>query len=152
MKLAFKIDEAEKKSGSRRARGRSTKKFLPRGLQVTKRLPALANENLAVETANGSAKESVKEIEPAPVGPVESLSSDSLQLYLNEIGRVKLLTPEEELSLAKRIKRGDKTAREKAIQENQTQFEEAENIYLMNATEKVRRFFELLDLPGDPLR
>ena len=32
MKLAFKIDEVETKSGSRRARGRLTKKFLPRGL------------------------------------------------------------------------------------------------------------------------
>ena len=39
----------------------------------------------------------------------------------------------------------DEGARREAIRQNQTQFEEAENIYLMNATEKVRRFFELLD-------
>jgi hypothetical protein len=39
----------------------------------------------------------------------------------------------------------DEKARREAIQQNQTQFEEAESIYLMNATEKVRRFFELLD-------
>ena len=131
MKLAFKIDETEKKSGGRSARGRLTKKFLPRGLQVTRRLPALANENPAVETV----KDSVKEIEPVPVGPVESLSSDSLQLYLNEIGQVKLLTPEEELSLAKRVKRGDKTAREKMITAN------------LRLVVKIARDYEGLGLP-----
>ena len=59
MKLAFKIDETEKKSGNRRSRGRLTKKFLPRGLQTNKRLPALANENLAVEAVNENAREKI---------------------------------------------------------------------------------------------
>jgi len=35
-----------------------------------------------------------------------------LQLYLREIGQVKLLTPKEEIALAKQIKRGDTEARE----------------------------------------
>src|SRR6185312_3661153 len=43
---------------------------------------------------------------------------DSLQLYLREIGQVKLLTPAEEIALAKRIKRGDKSAREHMIKAN----------------------------------
>lgn len=45
-------------------------------------------------------------------------SDNALGLYLREIGREKLLTPEEEIRLAARIKRGDKKAREKMIEAN----------------------------------
>jgi len=42
----------------------------------------------------------------------------SLKLYLCEIGKVKLLTPREEIELAGRIKKGDKKARELMIKAN----------------------------------
>ncbi len=48
----------------------------------------------------------------------ESLQGDTLQLYLREIGQVKLLTPQEEITLARRIKRGDRKAREQMITAN----------------------------------
>ncbi|MGH9725777.1 MAG: sigma-70 family RNA polymerase sigma factor, partial [Candidatus Acidiferrales bacterium] len=48
----------------------------------------------------------------------ESLHGDPLQLYLREIGQVKLLTPQEEIVLARRIRRGDKQAREQMIKAN----------------------------------
>ncbi len=48
----------------------------------------------------------------------ESQSGDTLQLYLREIGQVKLLTPKEEITLARRIRRGDKQARELMITAN----------------------------------
>ena len=42
----------------------------------------------------------------------------AIKLYLREIGQVKLLTPQEEIVLAARIKRGDKKAREQMIKAN----------------------------------
>jgi len=41
-----------------------------------------------------------------------------IKLYLREIGQVKLLTPQEEIQLAAKIKRGDKKAREHMIKAN----------------------------------
>jgi RNA polymerase primary sigma factor len=45
-------------------------------------------------------------------------SLDSLRLYLRSIGRVPLLSPEEEVLLAKRIERGDMAAKEHMVEAN----------------------------------
>lgn len=45
-------------------------------------------------------------------------TTNAIDRYLREIGKVKLLTPEEEVKLAARIKRGDKKARDHMIQAN----------------------------------
>src|ERR1043165_759772 len=45
-------------------------------------------------------------------------SLDSLRLYLREIGKVPLLTAAEEVSLAKRIERGDQSAKAHMIEAN----------------------------------
>jgi RNA polymerase primary sigma factor len=42
----------------------------------------------------------------------------AFNLYLREVGQTKLLTPQEEVELAKRIKKGDKKAREQMIKAN----------------------------------
>jgi RNA polymerase primary sigma factor len=55
--------------------------------------------------------------EPAPSQPAP-LERSNLQLYLQEIGKTPLLTIEEEVALAKRIRRGDKAARDKMISAN----------------------------------
>jgi RNA polymerase primary sigma factor len=59
-----------------------------------------------------------KEMEPAQQSPNDSPNGDALHLYLREIGQVKLITPKEEIALARRIKRGDKQAREHMIKAN----------------------------------
>ena len=44
--------------------------------------------------------------------------TDSLQLFLQDVGKHKLLTAAEEVALAKRVERGDKTAKERMINAN----------------------------------
>jgi len=49
---------------------------------------------------------------------VAAMTTDSLQLFLNEAGRYKLLTAAEEVELAKRIERGDMQAKDLMINSN----------------------------------
>jgi RNA polymerase primary sigma factor len=59
----------------------------------------------------------------APEAPLDdaafaTVTTDTLQLFLNEIGRHRLLTPTEEIDLAKRIERGDLRAKDRMINAN----------------------------------
>jgi RNA polymerase primary sigma factor len=50
--------------------------------------------------------------------PQLDLRPDSLQLFLKDIGKVRLLTAQEEVDLAKRIERGDLDAKQKMVESN----------------------------------
>jgi RNA polymerase primary sigma factor len=68
-------------------------------------------------------EEKDKQAEPAPepeTAPTVAISgsADSLQLFLADVGRHKLLTAAEEVMLAKRIERGDVTAKRHMIESN----------------------------------
>jgi len=77
--------------------------------------PAEPRAQAATEEKEKTA-EQAPEPEPAPVAV--SGSADSLQLFLADVGRHKLLTAAEEVMLAKRIERGDPTAKRHMIESN----------------------------------
>jgi len=64
------------------------------------------------------------EVEAEKVAPREldlsakSASSDPVRRYLSDIGKVKLLTAEQEVSLARRIERGDEAAKRQLVEAN----------------------------------
>ncbi len=73
-----------------------------------------ALEELQIEVVDG-AEEPQVEAETVKLGEV---STDTLQLFLKDIGRVALLTAAQEVELAKRIERGDHTAKQAMVEAN----------------------------------
>ncbi len=53
-----------------------------------------------------------------PTAKEDGFTEDSVRLYLREIGRVKMIRPDEEIELARRIAKGDGEAKKKLIQAN----------------------------------
>jgi RNA polymerase primary sigma factor len=85
---------------------------------------------------NTSLKATVAELaQETDLTAIDSPRSDTFQLYRREIGRVKLLTPEEEIELAERIQDGDIDAREQMIKAN------------LRLVVKIARDYEGLGLP-----
>jgi RNA polymerase primary sigma factor len=68
-------------------------------------------EQRAEAAANGQPKKAELDLTVEP-------SLDSLRLYLRSIGKVDLLTAEQEISLAKRIERGDMSAKRQMVEAN----------------------------------
>src|SRR5205085_11927289 len=60
----------------------------------------------------------VEEPEEEEEPPELELSTDSLQLFLKDIGKVDLLTAAQEAELAKRIERGDMIAKRQMVEAN----------------------------------
>ncbi len=81
----------------------------------------------SIELVEGEEHKSPPHEQPALAGDDKSVpkldltvepSLDSLRLYLREIGKVQLLTADQEVSLAKRIERGDMSAKTAMIEAN----------------------------------
>ena len=67
---------------------------------------------------DGKDKKALKKMERESGIDLEHLSQDSVQMYLREIGRISLLTADDEKTLAKRIEKGDEDAKKKLLQAN----------------------------------
>ena len=104
---------------------------LPDGLEATEELEGwiraqLTSRNIDVrepaEAMGPVLADAATADPPRPARQValehEVASSDALRQYLNEIGRVALLTGAQEVALAQRIERGDQAARDHLIQAN----------------------------------
>jgi RNA polymerase primary sigma factor len=76
-----------------------------------------ALEELQVEVVDAAADEAPKE-QPRLDEAVREVSTDALQLFLKDIGKVELLTAAEEVELAKRIEHGDHRAKQEMVEAN----------------------------------
>jgi RNA polymerase primary sigma factor len=72
-----------------------------------------ALEDLHIEVVAEAA-----DVEQDPVTEPREVSTDALQLFLKDIGKVDLLTAAQEVELAKRIERGDHGAKQEMVEAN----------------------------------
>jgi RNA polymerase primary sigma factor len=72
-----------------------------------------ALEELQIEVVAAVAEEEEEKVEEP-----REVSTDSLQLFLKDIGKVDLLTAAQEVELAKRIERGDHAAKQEMVEAN----------------------------------
>jgi RNA polymerase primary sigma factor len=75
-----------------------------------------ALDELQIEVVENGAKVEEQAAEPEP--EVREISTDSLQLFLKDVGKVDLLTAAQEVELAKRIERGDHRAKQEMVEAN----------------------------------
>jgi RNA polymerase primary sigma factor len=76
-----------------------------------------ALEELQIEVL-GAAVDEPEAKEERPTPEAREVSTDSLQLFLKDIGKVDLLTAAQEVELAKRIERGDHGAKQEMVEAN----------------------------------
>src|SRR5712672_2925814 len=77
-----------------------------------------ALEELQVEIVDAQATGADPKEEVPLDQTVREVSTDALQLFLKDIGKVELLTAAEEVELAKRIERGDHRAKQEMVEAN----------------------------------
>ena len=82
--------------------------FSQKGIQVTQRKRLIDVEELTHEEKNPALKQ----------GELSEISDDSVRMYLREIGKVPLLSAEEETQLAKRVVAGDTVAKKRLAEAN----------------------------------
>src|SRR6266480_6020614 len=73
-----------------------------------------ALEELRIDVVDGSGEAQEPEAQPE----AREVSTDSLQLFLKDIGKVDLLTAAQEVELAKRIERGEHKAKQEMVEAN----------------------------------
>ena len=72
----------------------------------------------ALDEAQIAVVHPAEEVESEPEAADAEITTDALQLFLKDIGRVPLLTAAQEVELAKRIERGDHSAKQAMVEAN----------------------------------
>lgn len=126
MKRQLKIQSRKSPNSVKVREGRAARVPTPDRYEAFSASAESAPVSSGVETVEHEIVETTRE--PGTQPP-------ALQLYLREIAQVKLLTPKEEVILAKRIRKGDDAAREHMIRAN------------LRLVVKIARDYENLGLP-----
>lgn len=83
------------------------------GIRIVEQKEGILGRQKERDEASGNGKEETRvKVDPA------DLTADNIQMYLREIGKIPLLTADEEVSLAKRKEKGDREAEKKLIEAN----------------------------------
>ncbi len=140
--MAAQTKHAKAKSPARKKRRKARKPVKAKKLKTAAKTKAAASRaSVLAPVPRGKLVPATKSPQPVdeltlPERDDRSYDGDmAIKLYLREIGQIKLLTPEEEIALAARIKKGDKKAREQMIKAN------------LRLVVKIARDYEGLGLP-----
>src|SRR3954452_14024090 len=120
----FETEEARNLLEAAQAAGRVSAEAIALALDELELEPAQledvyrALEELNVEIVDAQATEPEQKEEARLAESVREVSTDALQLFLKDIGKVELLTAAEEVELAKRIERGDHRAKQEMVEAN----------------------------------
>jgi|GEM_PF-1995435 len=85
------------------------------GVQISATSTTGADDDAAMPTDDEWSLEDGEEVMQEDQHYLDDIADDSVRLYLREIGKIPLLSAEEEFELAQRIKRGDAAAKQLAI-------------------------------------
>ncbi|HLZ15326.1 MAG TPA: RNA polymerase sigma factor RpoD [Candidatus Saccharimonadales bacterium] len=108
-------------------------------VQVTTTAAPIAEGEEPVELSDEWALEDGEELVQEDQHYLDDIADDSVRLYLREIGKIPLLSAEEELALAQRVVAGDKDAKDKMAEANM-------RLVVSIAKRYVGRGLDLLDL------
>jgi RNA polymerase primary sigma factor len=115
----FRIRRKSSRSPSRRPQGEPMSVREDQGGSATYEEPAFLEEVEEIEEPETDVYQAIDELPDLDEDPIElQASTDSLQLFLKDVGRVDLLTAAQEVELAKRIERGDHGAKQEMVEAN----------------------------------
>jgi len=102
--------------------------LIEKGIEVTDQKDKLWEVEPEEDVESATSEENIKDI-----------ADDSVRLYLREIGKIPLITADEEVALAKRIEKGDKAAKDALAEANM-------RLVVSIAKKYIGRGLDLLDL------